>query len=471
MFQNGKGSVRLATTNRLSGYHSVELRDVRGDGHFPELQGYFPMKSAGKLFLHFGLMTTDPMEELNIALAGPEWFTLRKDGIGFWLKVRDGHLHQISDSIPKRLLAIKPFTWYVADVAYDVSAGTYDLTLREEGSREPVLSLREQTNAPNQAGSRVDKFSFIGDHDTDESGVLYYVDDVLVGVDEKIIQTPFLAPGRKKLFVDYWLETQQRRSGPQPLPLIQLEDLGIGHPEADQLKRDGLGDAVRAFIAGNARVVPSGASPKSRAILESIAAWREASGLLTGADVAKGLEHLERAIRLSPSAPLFKMDAVVALARLGQWDAVDRRLAEIVPAWRDDPRLPVALAMIGLARGDLESFERIVRDSSGAMHHVWAEQYFFALLWKGEITRAEQFANSMHERSRATARVLWSERLGDVALLMGAFDRARETYERSLDGHPSPSSVWLKLSDVHFKLGDLEREREFRERLFGHLRP
>ena len=38
IFQFGKGSVTLNTTQLFSGYRSVELRDVPGDHSFPELQ-------------------------------------------------------------------------------------------------------------------------------------------------------------------------------------------------------------------------------------------------------------------------------------------------------------------------------------------------------------------------------------------------------------------------------------------------
>ena len=101
VFARSRGTVRLNAGNRLSGYRSVEIRDVAGDGDFPELQGYFPPRSKGKLYLHFAFMTATPFEEFNIALAGPQWFNLRKDGIGFWLKTREGHLCQVSDSMPK----------------------------------------------------------------------------------------------------------------------------------------------------------------------------------------------------------------------------------------------------------------------------------------------------------------------------------------------------------------------------------
>ncbi len=212
VFQFGQGTVTLSALNRFSGYRSVELRDVPGDHSFPELQGYVPLRTKGKLYLHFAIMTTDPEEELNIALAGPQWFKVKKHGIGFWLKtVAGGYLAAISDSMPKKLFAMRPFVWYVADVTYDIDAGVYDLTIRQEGLETPVAQVRGQANSPNQPGSQVDKFSFIGDHETDASKVVYYVDDVLVGVDQAIVHQPFLAPGRRKLFVDYWNDAQRAR--------------------------------------------------------------------------------------------------------------------------------------------------------------------------------------------------------------------------------------------------------------------
>ena len=71
IFQNAKGSVRLSWSDHFSGYRSIEIRDVSGDGDFPELQGYFPLRSHGTIYLHFALMIANPAEELNIALAGP----------------------------------------------------------------------------------------------------------------------------------------------------------------------------------------------------------------------------------------------------------------------------------------------------------------------------------------------------------------------------------------------------------------
>jgi hypothetical protein len=104
--------------------------------------------------------------------------------------------------MPKRLLPLKPFTWYGIDVDYDVTRGRYDLRVFEEGVEEPVLSLKNQPNATSQPGSSVSVFSFIGDNMDDLSNVTYYVDDVVVATDRDLVLPPFIAPGRRKFFVE-----------------------------------------------------------------------------------------------------------------------------------------------------------------------------------------------------------------------------------------------------------------------------
>src|SRR5258708_1800122 len=470
VFQFGQGSVTLSTVHRFSGYRSVEIRDIPGDLSFPELQGYFALRSKGKLYLHFAMMRGDGGGEVNMAVAGRQWFKLRKDGIAFWLKTANGYLTAISDSMPRKLFAIQAFVWYVVDGTYDIDAGTYDLRIRQDGLETPVADVRGQPNAASQPGSQVDKFSFIGDHDTDLSKVVYYVDDVLIGVDEAIVHQPFVAPGRRKLFVDYW--NSAKRAGaahPTPLPLLSLVDLGIGLAETAALREDGAGELLGQILSGKLTRVPDGLPERSRTILQSVIAWRAGVIALEAGDATSALAWFDRASQLSPSSPLFQMDSVMALAKLARWDEVDHRLAGIVPQWRDDPRLPATLAMIGLARGDLDAVERQLREDAESKG-LLAEQYFLTLLWKGDSARAEGFAESMLARVSDSERGPWRERLGDAAFLAGNIQRAREYYEASLAEHPRPSSVWLKLSDVYFKLGDLEKERAFRERVYGGLR-
>src|SRR3989441_12628285 len=137
VLEKAKGRVHLSTAFRYSGYRSVEIRDVADGGNFPELQGYFPLRESGTLYAHFALLVADPLEQLNIALAGPQWFSMKKDGVALWLQTRGGWLCHYSDSIPKRLIQIRSFAWYLVDVAYDIAAGTHGLTVREEGRSDP----------------------------------------------------------------------------------------------------------------------------------------------------------------------------------------------------------------------------------------------------------------------------------------------------------------------------------------------
>jgi hypothetical protein len=202
VWETTRGRVERSTLFRWSGDVAVEIRDAPGDGDFPELQGYFPKRASGRLFVHFALLVTDPAEPFNVALAGPGHFGLRRDGIAFWLQGRDGVLRHVSDSIPKPLLALAPFTWYQVDLLVDLDAGRYDLALYEEGLEEPAVALTAQPTATGEPGSAVDKFSFIGDTGEDVSRVVYYVDDILIGADAPVKLPPFVAPGRRRLFVE-----------------------------------------------------------------------------------------------------------------------------------------------------------------------------------------------------------------------------------------------------------------------------
>jgi tetratricopeptide (TPR) repeat protein len=473
VFQKAKGSVRLNTQNRFSGYRSIEIRDVAGDKDFPELQGYFAARTRGKVFAHFALMLTDPAEELNIALAGPEWFALRKNGIGFWLKTIDGFLCHHSDSMPKKLFAVTPFTWYVLNVVYDVDAGAYSLVIYREGQPDPIIALADQPNASNQAGSAVDKFSFIGDAGTDLSDVVYYVDDVVVGADESITQLLFVAPGRRKLFVDYWNDSQRNlHRRPVPIPVSEFSDLGIGSAEILSLKQAGLWDLLQEVMTSSRAVtIPPSASPEIERALRAVGAWRLGNNALSNGQPDDALARFEEAARLAPGGKIYAMNAALALAALGRWREVDDLLARIYPDWRDDLRFPVAAAMIGIVRQDLPQAEQWLRNAeqapSGGRFQEWiAAQYFYVLLWQKQFARAEQFAHRLAEDSRTS---IWIERLGDAAFMSGDYATALRRYEESLDRDDAEPRVLLKLSDVHFRLGDLDRERHYRELLYGRL--
>ena len=243
VYRNARGNVQLSNAFRASGTQSVEIRDVAGDGDFPELQGYFPMRRDGWLVVHFALLVTDPKEELNIALAGPNGFQLVPDGISFWLFTRDGDLFHKTDSIPKRLLRLKPFTWYGIDADYDVVAGRYDLRIFEEGIGKPVVSLKGQPNAASHPGSAVNMFSFIGDYGRDLSNVVYYVDDVVVASSREVALPAFVAPGRRQFLADKQADDSQK-------PAAQEGEPGRLERQGDEaFRRRVLPEAQRLYEA------------------------------------------------------------------------------------------------------------------------------------------------------------------------------------------------------------------------------
>ena len=483
VFEKAKGRVHLSTSFRYSGYRSVEIRDVAEDGNFPELQGYFPLRDSGTLYAHFALLVADPGEQLNIALAGPRWFTFHKDGIAFWLQTRGGNLHHYSDGIPLRLMPVRAFAWYLLDVAYDVAAGTYDLAVREEGRAEPLAAVTAQTNANAQPGSAVDKFSFIGDTGHDSSNVDYFVDDVLLTTDRPIEPARFAAPGRRKLFFDTWNDSLRLlRSRPVCLPVTDLADFGLGGEDVESLRREGLLPLLqRLMVRGGAAPVPEQATPASARALETVQAWAAGCAALARGEGQAALQRFEAALRQAPSGRIFDLCAALSLAAIGRHREAEERLQGLYAAWRDDPRLPLALAMAGLARGDLAAADIALRPSAGkipgdpadgtVLSSLLPEEYFFVLLWRGSYGEAESYAARMADRLKGMGRPAapWVERMGDAAFLAGDYRDALGRYEEIGEGSAPPPAVLLKLSDVHHLLGDVKRERAFREAIYGSL--
>ena len=512
VFAHAKGTVSLTQNFRFSGYSSVEIRDVAGDKDFPELQGYFIRRDHGLLFVHFAFLTTDPQQELNIALAGPQWFVLRKNGIAFWIKTEEGFLYHVSDSIPKRLFRVTPFVWYLVDIRYDIGAGTYDLTVHEENKPRPIITLLSQKNAPNQPGSEVDKFSFIGDAGEDTSNVVYYVDDVIVSVDETVTQLPFIAPGRRKLFVDSWNDSLKLASQkPNYLPVVALSDFGISHREALALQQADAMKLIGGLIAGKRLSWHSleKLTPDNTRILQAMDLWNSGRQRLNDGEPTEALALFEDALAKVPSGKIYDLYVVLALISLRRWQEVDLRLGELSAMMQGDPRFGVVSAMVGLARANLDEAERWLskpaeetpeKFSSESVRKIWSgpitpglikeirdqypdswlelieepqitQQYFFVLLWKNRFAEAEQYAWRMAERIQKLKMepTIWLERAGDSAFLAGNVSGALRWYEASYgDGNPT-SRVLLKLSDVYFRLGDQDQERLYRERIYGSL--
>src|SRR5262249_8499718 len=207
----------------------------------------------------------------------------------------------------------------------------------------------------------VDKFSFIGDPSEDQSNVTYYVDDVIIGIDEAVVQLPFRAPGRRKLFFDYWNEAQRRqRSQPTPMEPVGLSDFGIHQKEVEAFKASGTWELLMRFLSNQTNVsqLPSEAPAEVRRLLQAVALCQEGANDLRNQRPAHALKRFDEAAALVPAGKIYAMNAVLAFAALRQWDAVDERLAAIYADWQDDLRFPPAMAAMGLARQNLDDAER-----------------------------------------------------------------------------------------------------------------
>jgi hypothetical protein len=472
VFRAAHGRVGLSTVFRRSGYRSVEIRDVPGNGDFSELQGYFPEQRTGHVFAHFALLTARPEEELNIALAGPQRFRLGKDGIAFWLATREGRFVHVSDSIPKKLAPVRGFVWYEVDVAYDVEAGAYDLTIHEEGKPEPIVALRNQPGAARQRGSAVDVFSFISDPTEDASDVTYFVDDVSIATSRDVNVPPLVAPGRRKLFVDAFAEYRRTQDEKvRCLPAVSLRDFGIewsGPLGArgitlleEALRSGGQGDRGGALPAEDAR----------GRVVAAAAQWREGCAALESGDAPTGLDRFARAAASAPEGRIYGLSAVLALLAAGRAAEADERLGAIAPEWTDDPRFAIVAARLAVARGDAAGALETLRPTAEAGDATAAERYYSVLFWDRRWREARDFAvaAARHPTAAHTA-ADWLERAGDAAFQLGDAREARELYEEGARSAPDQASLFLKLSDAAFVLEDVEAERRYRERYYGTLR-
>jgi hypothetical protein len=135
------------------------------------------------------------------------------------------------------------------------------------------------------------------------------------------------------------------------------------------------------------------------------------------------------------------------------------------------------MAMIGIARKDLARAEEWLHASAEEVQSVsdtlLTEQYFYVLLWQKQTAAAAQFARRMVDRCWALGiePASWLERIGDAAFVEGDFGEALRRYLETAgpDREPSEPRLLQKLSDVYFRVGDLDRERLYRERVYGRL--
>jgi hypothetical protein len=336
------------------------------------------------------------------------------------------------------------------------------------------------------------------------------VDDIVVRADRAVpADGPFVAPGRRMLFVDvYRYYRSLLYEKPGCLPALGPEDFGLSGSdmhalaEAGRLKLyDDLADRRPVRLPKDLPELPGQR-------LEAMALWGQ--GCAAGCRASCALPFFEGAQAAAPDAKLYAMSRVLALAGEKRWKEADALFVSIYPDWRGDPRFPAVSAVLGIARGDLDEAERSLgaasdRDPSPADHpalrRLWAgdldqrlvrdlqaefpatwsehveaalaaEHRYYVLLWQDSLGPARAYADRMIDRLREMKLPLgaWLERRGDALFWIGDVRGAQQSYEDALRALEDPAPVYAKLSDVHFALGDAERERYYREKVYGSLR-
>jgi tetratricopeptide (TPR) repeat protein len=342
--------------------------------------------------------------------------------------------------------------------------------------------------------------------------VVYYVDDVIIGTDGAVQQLPFVAPGRRKLFVDSWNDCRRLAAQrPYYLPAVALTDFGISSREALAITQQNAMNLVARLVNGQSMPPEAlqGLSRESVRLIQAIDVWNAGRRALEKGEATEALALFEKVSGDVPAGKIYNVYAVFALVSLHRWEEVDLRLGQISAAWQGDPRFGIVSAMVGLARDDLDAAEQWLREPaqkipgefhSEAIRQMWngqitpaivqsirtqfpetwpellaeplvAEQYYFVLLWKVRYQEAERYASRMvdHFKRLGLDPSHWQERAGDAAFLSGNLQAGLRWYEASLEANGQRSSVYLKLSDVYFRLEDPERERIYREMIYGSL--
>jgi hypothetical protein len=330
--------------------------------------------------------------------------------------------------------------------------------------------------------------------------VTFYVDDVYVANDTGDDAPPLVAPGRRMLFVDMYDRYRARLyEKPGCPPVVDHEDFGLGNLEMQELA------AVRGGSLFEAVARIEQPSPE----IEAIRLWQQGCAAPRGCREPCALELFRQATELWPTAKMYPMSQLLALVAEKRWEEADELLLMIRGDWLSDPRFPALAAMIGIARGNLDRAEKwlratvdelpveyedplirrlwtgrvdtqLVRDLRQAYPGSWndfiatslvLEQRYYVLLWRREYDAARRYAQRMVDRFREMKlpTMTWIVREADAAFYQEDYGNARELYQAVLRASPEQTAILLKLSDVHFMLGNADLERSYREKIYGTL--
>ena len=350
----------------------------------------------------------------------------------------------------------------------------------------------------------------------DEADAVIYVDDIEIRSDTISRAPELVAPGRRKLFIDYWRDLQRiARKTPQCVPTTGFSDFGIGSEELEQAAAGGLLKHLEQVLQATGEAITPGLIDDlpDESKLHAVARWRRGCYLLEQHEAEQALDYFRQAEAAVPEGKIYNLSAALALAAMGEFARADIRIATAYGLWYGDERFAAAQAMIGLARNDPGSSESVLQETIGLLPEQlvagpgmkpWAdspdselvrylrqhypddwdrylrarlllEQYYFLLLWRDAYTEALEFAQRVIttlEQETGTAGV-WYEFEGNAAFLLGDHELALDAYERALDANEGVRSrvhsVYLKLSDLSFVMGDPDNERYYREQVYGGL--
>lgn len=511
IFENTRGFVEPSSDEKFSGYKSLQIKEEPLDNGFVELQGLYGPVIAGDVLFHFAILIKNPEEELNIAIAGPEHFYMKKDGMFFWLKTLNGNLHHHADGIPKRIGKLEASTWYVVDAVLHIERGTYDLRIINSRTREVLALLKEQPNATHSPGSRISKLSFIGDLE-DRSTANYFVDDVelsilstpldldapqeikkprfreaLVGEinplgDRNYVAQAIPSSPRKGYLEEYKELKQLLFERPVCLPATSLSDFGISQKDLQGVENP---EEIRGAIKTDDSSIPSPESLKG-VTAKTIAEWRLGCVSLAAGDYQNANLRLHRAAELSPNLALTHSALVMTALALKDRAGAELELSLLYKLWATDARLPV---LLGAVTRTFDGYEQAVESLKGVAQQMsesqvrqqistlvvgddarfdelkatfkgrWkselddlyiGQSYYFSLLFADRPREAAEFARKLITRYQEIprAQTTWKEREADALAFAGELAQAKESYRTLLNECPSCKTARAKLADL-----------------------
>jgi hypothetical protein len=357
-------------------------------------------------------------------------------------------------------------------------------------------------------------FSFIGDL-PDAANAVIYVDDIEIRSD-RIEASELVAPGRRKLFVDYWRDLERKTRGkPECIATTGFRDFDISSYELSELSATGVLKQLEQVVNAPDRTITPGLIDDLPDVLKlrAVARWRLGCHLLERGEAEQALGNFRQAETAVPGARMYHLSTTLALAALGKFAEVDKRTGNVYGLWYGDERFAAAQAMIGLARQDDWASEAVLQETIDQLQNdlavqpvaeLWTEgpdsqlmntlrkrypdkwqlylrsrllleQYYFLLMWRDAFFEAQQFAQQVAgtlEQESGSAGI-WYEFIANAAFLAGDNQQALDYYELALSdsehNRARSHSVYLKLSDLFYLVGDRENERYYREQVYGSL--